>query len=109
MNISKYVPGWQLAVLPYVSRILGMALNKLCIFANGGTMPVTVKGCTIPAEDYHTCVHLKILSDIFVWADGSVSSIGDAFIFAGSDALLPALYIWLGILLTLLYSTRKGS
>jgi hypothetical protein len=115
MNLSKYIPAWPLAVVPKVATIFGMALNKLCIYSNGGTMPVVVRNCDLGAVDYHACVekmsvvHLKWLSDIFPWNDGSVSSIGDAFIFAGSDAMLPALFIWLGVLCTLHYSTHKGS
>lgn len=115
MKIGKvFVPYLSLLVGPYATYVLGIALNKLCILANGGHMPYLAPGC-MPDEDLlHTCwnaqVHLKFLADWIIFREGS-ESLGDLLIQVGAWTLIPGLVAWALFMIkdfNSSYSSRKG-
>jgi hypothetical protein len=107
----KKIPYFTLLFGPTISLYTGLALNKLCIAANGGTMPYLTPSCVLDSDHLHVCMtglsHLKILADWIVLPAGTFS-IGDMLIDLGTGTAAYAWIIWAVLMIKHYNDTQTG-
>lgn len=99
------VPYKYLLLGPIALYYLGAAMNILVVAMNHGQMPVLLPpGCvveTFQGDVLHTCMrhasHLKFLADWISLRDTGVASPGDLLIWLGDALRLPALWMWIAL------------
>jgi hypothetical protein len=109
------IPYRKLLLGPTTAYALGAFCNLLVLAVNNGQMPVLWPGgCSkmVVSDDdiVHVCMtsssHLKFLSDIAVFHDVGVFSIGDGLLYLGNLLLWPCLILWAGFIIKD-YSEKK--
>jgi hypothetical protein len=102
------IPYKYLLFAPWVSLAIGFVLNSLAIAANHGQMAVLWPGGCADAQAFasdaiHTCMtpatHWNVISDWIVVNHYGVVSPGDLFLWASEYTKLPALYIWIALII----------
>jgi hypothetical protein len=108
-NPLSFIPYWPLLTGPALFFGIGFAMNAIVMAANHGQMPVLWPGgCPQDgvSEDVfpiHACMsaatHLKFLADWIVIRGLGVTSPGDFFEWLSDATLMPALYMWLALVI----------
>lgn len=106
--MKKYKVYLALAIGPALSFGFGFLLNKICMAANGGAMPVLIYHCSpymLSDDGLHICMdsstHLKFLADwIHIRSMDAYASPGDLFMLLAENTIQPC---WYGLLALLLF------
>ena len=98
------IPAWTLLAIPTFAFALGFVMNAICMYANGGVMPVLMHSCSLDLLNesepmVHGCVnvatHLRWLSDwILLRSEGAYMSPGDFLELFGEHAFYPGIIAW---------------
>jgi hypothetical protein len=106
------IPYWQLLLGPTLCFVFGFFLNWLCMWVNGGQMPVLIPSgaCdqSVLGHDEHyvhiwQCLtantHLKFLADvIYSRTVGGMESIGDVFMDVYYNWFYHGLFAWCALM-----------